>query len=93
MSITGDDLLDGRVGSCEEPHQPNQADEDVLEGHQRRQAVGVKRYNLEDGRKNQRQETAADRSNQWDDEVQLWYQDGEGTWRRTNTETQWDGDF
>lgn len=78
-SVTGDDLLDGDVGSREEPHQPNQADADVLDGHQRRQALCVKRYNLEEGREDQRQETAADRADQWDDEVQLRYQDGEST--------------
>lgn len=63
-SVTGHDLLDGDIGSCEEPHQPNQADDDVLDGHQRRQALCVKRYDLEDGRKDQRQETAADRADQ-----------------------------
>lgn len=42
-SVTSDDLLDGDVSSCEEPHQPNQADDDVLDDHQRRHALSVKR--------------------------------------------------
>lgn len=41
-SVTGDDLLDGDVGSCDEPNQTNQADGDVLDGHQGRQALCVK---------------------------------------------------
>lgn len=91
LSIAGDDLLDGDVRSREEPHEPDQADDDVLDGHQRWQALRVKRQNLEDGRKDERQETAADRADQWDDEVQLRYQDGESAWRRkTNRATRWE---
>lgn len=62
--VTGDDLLDGDVSSREEADQPHQADDDVLDGHQRRQAFCVKSYDLEDGREDQRQETAADRADQ-----------------------------
>lgn len=87
MSVAGDDLLDGDVGSREEADQPHQADDDVLDGHQRRQALGVERQDLEDGREDQRQEAAADRAHQRDDKVELWDQDGEGAWRRTNGET------
>lgn len=64
LSIPGDDLLDGDVGSCEEPHQPDHADGDVLDGHQWRQVLVVKGYNLEEGGEDQRQETAADRADQ-----------------------------
>lgn len=63
-SITGDDLLDGDVGSCQEPHNSNQADDDVLESRQRRQALRVKCYNLEERGKDQRQEAAAEGANQ-----------------------------
>lgn len=42
-SVTSDDLLDGDVSSREEPHQPNQADDDVLDDHQRRHVLSVKR--------------------------------------------------
>lgn len=41
-SVTSDDLLDGDVSSREEPHQPNQADDDVLDDHQRRHVLSVK---------------------------------------------------
>lgn len=58
--VTGDDFHDGNVGSCEEADQPHQADDDVLDGHQWRQALGVKYQDLEDGREDQCQETAAD---------------------------------
>lgn len=86
-SITGDDLLDGDVGSCQEPHNSNQADDDVLESRQRRQALRVKCYNLEERGKDQRQEAAAEWANQWDDKVQLRDQDSKSTWR-TKTETE-----
>ena len=58
--ITGDNLLDGDVGSCQEPHNSNQADDDVLERRKRRQALRVKRYNLEERGKDQCQEAAAE---------------------------------
>ena len=84
--ITGDNLLDGDVGSCQEPHNSNQADDDVLERRKRRQALRVKRYNLEERGKDQCQEAAAEWADQWDDKVQLRDQDSKSTWR-TKTET------
>lgn len=81
VCVAGDDLLDGDVGSRHEPHQPNQADQDILGGHQRRHALSVKGQDLQDGGEDQRQEAAADRADQRDDEVQLRDQDGESTWR------------
>lgn len=58
--VAGDDFHDGDVSSCEEADQPHQADHNVLQGHQRRQTLRVKSYDLEHGREDQRQETAAD---------------------------------
>lgn len=76
VCVTCNDLHDGDVGSREEADESDQADDDVLDGHQRRQAIRVERDDLEEGRENQRQETAADGADQRDDEVQLRDEDG-----------------
>lgn len=75
-SVTGDDLLDGDIGSREEADQPNQADNAVLKILPWWQALRVKRQDLEEGWEDERQEAAAYRAHQGDDEVQLRYQDG-----------------
>lgn len=80
-NVTGDDFHDGDVGSCEEADQSHQTDDDIPDSYHRRQTLRVKSYDLEHGREDQSQETAADRADQRDDEVQLRYQDGESTWR------------
>lgn len=41
LYVPGDDLLDGDVSSCDEPDQPEHADDDVLEDDQWRQALRV----------------------------------------------------
>lgn len=46
-SVPLDDLLNGDVRPCEEPDQTNDADDDVLNGHQWWEALRVKSYNLE----------------------------------------------
>lgn len=79
--VPGHDLLNGDVGPGYEAHQPEQADDDVLDGHQRRQALGVKCHDLQQRRKDQRQEAAADRADQRDDQVQLGNQDSQDAWR------------
>lgn len=82
------DLLHGDVRPRQEPDQPDQADRHVLGGHRRRQrALRVKGQQLEDWREDQRQEAAADRAHQRDDEVQLRDEDGEGACRRTSRGT------
>lgn len=79
--VAGDDLLDGHVRAGEEADQPDDADGRVLHAHRRQQrALRVEGQSLEDGREDQRQEAAADRAHQRDDQVQLRDQDGEGAW-------------
>lgn len=80
VSVAGNDLHDGNVGPRDEANQPHQADDEVLDFHRQRQALAVENDELQQGWKDERQEAAADRAHQRDDEVQLWDQDGEGTW-------------
>lgn len=79
--VPGDDLLDGDVGSRQEAHEAHHADDAVLDGHQRGHALSVERHQLQDGREDERQEAAADRAHQRDDQVQLRDQDGEDAWK------------
>ena len=89
-SVPGDDLLDGGVRAREEADQTHHADDRVLGGHQGRQAFRVKSYELEERGEDQRQEAAAHRADQWDDQVQLRYQDGEGAWGRRHRGNTWE---
>lgn len=77
--VSGNDFHNGDVSPCEETDEPHCADDEVLDGHQRRLTLCVEGRHLEHGREDERQEAAADRADQRDDEVQLWDQDGEGT--------------
>lgn len=60
----GDDLLDGDVRSCDEPHEPDQADDGILDHCQRRHTLPVECHKLEDGGEDKRQEAATDRAHQ-----------------------------
>lgn len=76
-SVSLYDLLDGDVSSRDEADEPDEANGGVFDGDKRRKTLRVESEDLQDGREDQRQKTAADRTDQWDDEVQLWDQDGQ----------------
>lgn len=79
--VAGDDLHHGDVSPCEEADQPHRADNGIDPHLQPRQTLGVKSDDLQHGGEDQRQEAAADRAHQRDDEVQLGYEDGQSTWK------------
>lgn len=79
--IAVDDLHDGDVGPGDEAQQTKKADDNVLNQQPDWNALCVEGEDLQQGRKYERQSTAADRTYQWDDQVQLWNQDSQCTCR------------
>lgn len=76
--VAGHDLLQRDVGAGQEAHQADGADQGIFGCHQRGHALPVEGHDLQDGREDERQEAAADGAHQWDDQVQLRDQDGQG---------------
>lgn len=85
VGAAADDLVDGHVRPQHEAHEADQADEDVLGHHQRGHALPVEGQDLQDGGEDERQEAAADRAHQGDDQVQHGDEDGQRTCTHTHT--------
>lgn len=64
VSIAGDDFHDGDVSSRNEANQPHQADGEVFEFYVHRQIFLIENNELQQGRKDECQEAAADRPDQ-----------------------------
>lgn len=63
-SVSLYDLLDGDVSSRDEADEPDEANGGVFDGDKRRKTLRVESEDLQDGREDQRQKTAADRTDQ-----------------------------
>lgn len=64
LSVSGDNLFDGDVGPRQETDEAHDANDEVFPDAERRQTFAVKDGHLKDGRENESQETAADRTDQ-----------------------------
>lgn len=80
--VASHDLLHWDVGACQEAHQAEGADQDVLSCNQWGYALPVEGHELQDGREDECQEAAADGAHQRDDQVQLGDEDGQGAFGR-----------